>query len=135
MHRIGNCHHCNQTTSFCKQCKEYVDRYLVLNEGVRTKYNARKEAVYEHIKKSLVNKKFTVGVGDILESSVVDVIKYLKTADKKSKAWLQETDKNFYASQKDFQVEQAQSIYGEVDLDANCNGINMFMQVRRAALS
>ncbi|GMI26129.1 hypothetical protein TeGR_g7882, partial [Tetraparma gracilis] len=128
MHRIGACKRCSNNLSFCNSCKEYVDRYLMLNDHVREKYNRKKEEVYRHIVKNALddNKPYTVGVGDKFEEQTLDVIKYLKAASKRNAKWLRNMDRGFYQRERTFKDELEREIYKEIDLNTNSEGVEMF---------
>ena len=124
--RIATCSHCKTKMSFCSGCQKYVTRFLETNADITKQYNQRKEAIFRHIKKKLDSKDFVVGVGDSLESSILDVLKYLSLKETESSERMKSRDVEFRRREKSFKEELEGEIYEEVDLHEHVDGVNMF---------
>ena len=124
--RISTCSHCKNNLSFCGGCKKYVQRFLETNEGVARSWNKRKEEIFRHIKKKLDAKDFVVGVGDELEASILDVLKYLSAKEAESSAHMAARALEFRRREKAFADRLTSEIYDSIDLDEHTDGVNMF---------
>ncbi|GMH88330.1 hypothetical protein TL16_g11127 [Triparma laevis f. inornata] len=124
--RIATCSHCKTKLRFCGGCQKYVTRFLENNQDLARQYNRRKEAIFRHIKKKLDSKDFVVGVGDELEGSILDVLKYLSAEEKERVERMKEKGVAFRRRGREFEEELGGEIYEEVDLFEHTDGVNMF---------
>ena len=86
--------------------------------------------IFEHIKRALDDKHYIIGSeNDELVSTkdILEVTRYLKKEDERTRRWLQQRGRAFRAREKHFKEEVLENdIYHDIDVNAHSDGINMF---------
>ncbi|GMH60147.1 hypothetical protein TrRE_jg8344, partial [Triparma retinervis] len=127
---IMNCTTCRMSIMYCPKCRVEVEAFFDSFPALAEKYQARANEIFIRIKRALDDKHYVIGSeSDELVSTrdILEVTRYLKNEDERTRRWLQRRGRAFRAREKHFKEKLLENeIYHDIDVQEHSEGINMF---------
>jgi hypothetical protein len=127
---IMNCTTCRMSMTYCPKCRIEVEAFFDSFPALAEKYQVRANEIFKRIKRALDDKHYMIGSeSDDLVSTkdILEVTRYLKKEDERTRRWLQRRGRAFRAREKYFKEKLLESdVYHDINVNEHSDGINMF---------